>query len=86
MHELDTVSLQIVVLLHPLSVHPRCTHARKHIKTFRKNLKLRGNDHQQMLWGLAKFGGQITFEELSTKKTKSLKISQNVSALFEQIL
>ena len=36
--------------------------------------------------GLAKFGGQITFEELSTKKTKSLKISQNVRALFEQIL
>ena len=39
-----------------------------------------------MLERLAKFGGQITFEELSTKKTNSLENSQNVSALFEQIL
>ena len=40
-----------------------------------------------MLWALEKFGGQITFEEFCTKKkTKSLKISQNISALFEQIL
>ena len=38
-------------------------------------MKLCGNDHKQMLWTVAEFGGQITFEKLCTKKTKSLKNS-----------
>ena len=57
----------------------RCTHARKHSKTFQQIPKLCGNDHQQMLWVLAKFGGQITFEELSTKKTENYSICCGMS-------
>ena len=48
------------------TVHPRCTYARKHTKTFWKNLNLCGNDHQQMLERLAMFGGQMTSEENCT--------------------
>ena len=52
----------------------RCTHGastQENIaKYFRKNLKLCENDYEQMVWMLAKFGGQITSDEFYTKLLK----------------
>ena len=61
-------------------MHP----GKKHTKTFRKNLKLCRNDHQQMLERLVKFGHQTTSEENSTRKNKITNFGQTVHVHFEK--
>ena len=63
--------MQRKVVAEPSSMHPATPMQENIAKHFMKNHKSYGNDNEQMLLMLAKFGGQKTSKELCNKFTKS---------------